>query len=85
MEEAAGTPGLHPLLAGRWSPTVFDPSSDLTPSEVELLLEAARWAPSAGNSGPGPDGTASHGSGVQPVGRTRTRFIAVMVRTTAPS
>jgi len=45
-------PALHPLLAGRWSPTTFDPTHELTPAEVNLLLEAARWAPSAGNSQP---------------------------------
>jgi nitroreductase len=43
---------LHPLLAGRWSPTVFDAAHEVSPSEVELLVEAARWAPSAGNSQP---------------------------------
>lgn len=43
---------LHPLLAVRWSPTVFDPSAVVSPAEVESLLEAARWAPSAGNSQP---------------------------------
>lgn len=43
---------LHPLLASRWSPTVFDASHDATEREVALLLEAARWAPSAGNSQP---------------------------------
>jgi hypothetical protein len=37
---------LHPLLAGRWSPTTFDPSYVATPSEVATILEAARWAPS---------------------------------------
>jgi nitroreductase len=45
-------PGLHPLLATRWSPTTFDPSHKLTSAEVDSLLEAARWAPSAGNSQP---------------------------------
>jgi len=43
---------LHPLLASRWSPTSFDPVHEIAPDEVELLLEAARWAPSAGNSQP---------------------------------
>jgi nitroreductase len=43
---------LHPLLASRWSPTVFDTSDEVSPREVELLIEAARWAPSAGNSQP---------------------------------
>jgi nitroreductase len=43
---------LHPLLSARWSPTTFDHSKDVTAAEVESLLEAARWAPSAGNSQP---------------------------------
>jgi nitroreductase len=43
---------LHPLLAARWSPTTFDTSYELTAAEIEALLEAARWAPSAGNSQP---------------------------------
>ena len=52
MDDAGATAGLHPLLAGRWSPTTFDPAYELSGAEVELLLEAARWAPSAGNSQP---------------------------------
>lgn len=43
---------VHPLLASRWSPTRFDPRHEVPPSAVESLLEAARWAPSAGNSQP---------------------------------
>jgi nitroreductase len=43
---------LHPLLADRWSPRDFDRGHDLADSEVEALLEAARWAPSASNSQP---------------------------------
>lgn len=43
---------LHPLLSARWSPTTFDRAKDVTAAEVESLLEAARWAPSAGNSQP---------------------------------
>jgi nitroreductase len=46
------TDRLHPLLARRWSPQVFDPSHTLGRADVTLLLEAARWAPSAGNSQP---------------------------------
>jgi nitroreductase len=45
-------PSLHPLLARRWSPTAFDPTAEITTAETDLLLEAARWAPSAGNSQP---------------------------------
>jgi len=43
---------LHPLLAQRWSPTAFDESHQASDHEVDTLLEAARWAPSAGNSQP---------------------------------
>ncbi|HEX4470476.1 MAG TPA: nitroreductase family protein [Nocardioides sp.] len=43
---------LHPLLASRWSPLGFDETHSLSPDDVLLLLEAARWAPSAGNSQP---------------------------------
>ncbi|MEU6510088.1 nitroreductase family protein [Streptomyces sp. NPDC046942] len=45
-------PGLHPLLAGRFSPSRFDPSAVVDDRSLGLLLEAARWAPSAGNSQP---------------------------------
>jgi nitroreductase len=58
-------PLLHPLLAARWSPAAFDASYELAASEIEALLEAARWAPSAGNSQPwafivGQRGDATH-------------------------
>ena len=43
---------LHPLLAERWSPAVFDPEHEAPVEDVETLLEAARWAPSAGNAQP---------------------------------
>lgn len=43
---------LLPILQQRWSPTEFDAQHTVTPDAVELLLEAARWAPSAGNSQP---------------------------------
>ncbi|MEU4566282.1 nitroreductase family protein [Micromonospora sp. NPDC023956] len=43
---------LSPLLAARWSPYAFDPSVELTEAEAASLLEAARWAPSAGNRQP---------------------------------
>jgi nitroreductase len=45
-------PQLHPLLARRWSPTAFDESYEAEEAELESLLEAARWAPSAGNAQP---------------------------------
>lgn len=45
-------PELHPLLSTRWSPLHFDEHYTLAADEVSVLLEAARWAPSAGNSQP---------------------------------
>jgi nitroreductase len=55
---------LHPLLAERWSPAVFDESHQAGAAEVESLLEAARWAPSAGNSQPWAFITARRGDAV---------------------
>jgi nitroreductase len=57
---------LHPLLAGRWSPAIFDASYEARRVEVESLLEAARWAPSAGNSQPWAFITARRGDAVHP-------------------
>ena len=45
-------PELHPLLGARWSPTCFDERHAISTDEVEVLLQAARWSPSAGNSQP---------------------------------
>jgi nitroreductase len=64
MQEEAAALGLHPLLATRWSPTTFDASHDVDSSDVVLLLEAARWAPSAGNSQPWAFVVGRRGTGV---------------------
>ncbi|MDQ8045565.1 MAG: nitroreductase family protein, partial [Solirubrobacteraceae bacterium] len=45
-------PELAPLLQERWSPRAFDASHELPDDELHVLLEAARWAPSSGNSQP---------------------------------
>ena len=45
-------PALHGLLAGRWSPRGFDPAQVLAQDDLVPLLEAARWAPSSGNTQP---------------------------------
>lgn len=37
---------------GRWSPLAWDPTHTLDSSATDLLLDAARWSPSAGNSQP---------------------------------
>ena len=52
MSEPVPLPALHPLLARRWSPLAFDERHQLSVDDVLVLLEAARWAPSAGNSQP---------------------------------
>lgn len=43
---------IAPLLRQRWSPKQFDPAHRVGDDEVRLLLEAARWAPSARNQQP---------------------------------
>jgi len=43
---------VHPLLASRWSPRRLDPDQVLTREDLRTLLEAARWAPSSGNTQP---------------------------------
>ncbi|MFF1609615.1 nitroreductase family protein [Amycolatopsis sp. NPDC058278] len=40
------------LMAERWSPRAYDESAEVTPEQVTALLEAARWAPSFGNTQP---------------------------------
>ena len=39
-------------MRSRWSASVYDPAHRLTAHEIETLLHAAQWAPSAGNSQP---------------------------------
>lgn len=39
-------------MAERWSPRALDASSSVTEDQVRALLEAARWAPSFGNTQP---------------------------------
>lgn len=41
---------IHPLLRGRASSRRFDAGATLTDAELASLLEAARWAPSRGNT-----------------------------------
>ncbi|MDR2997987.1 MAG: nitroreductase family protein [Microbacterium sp.] len=45
-------PEVHPALAGRFSPVGFDATIDIDDQRVDTLLDAARHAPSAGNSQP---------------------------------
>lgn len=65
---------LAPLLAGRRSASVFDPGYELTDAQLDLLLEAARWAPSAGNSQPWSFVVARRGD------RMHQRFVPLLSR-----
>ncbi|MAP54958.1 nitroreductase family protein [Altibacter sp.] len=42
---------IHPLLQERWSPRMFSDQTVME-SEIQLLLEAGRWAPSSNNLQP---------------------------------
>ncbi|AEV83626.1 Nitroreductase [Actinoplanes sp. SE50] len=82
MHDELSAPGLHPLLAARWSPTTFDPVFEVDTAQADLLVEAARWAPSAGNSQPwafivGRRGDETH--------RRLTRHLAASTGRWAPS
>jgi nitroreductase len=51
----APQPGAEDLaepLRSRWSPSVYDDAHTLDPAEIDQLLHAAQWSPSAGNSQP---------------------------------
>lgn len=50
--DVPSAPTVHAALQRRFSPTAFDPSHELTDAQVNVLLDAARLAPSAGNSQP---------------------------------
>lgn len=45
-------PAIDPLLRERWSSRDFASEHELSGRDLEQLLEAARWSPSAGNSQP---------------------------------
>jgi nitroreductase len=73
---------LLPLLRGRRSIRAYDETHVLSDDELEVLLEAARWSPSAGNSQPwaflvGRRGDAAHATFVE--------LLASSVRRWAPA
>jgi nitroreductase len=39
-------------MRSRWSPSVYDDTHVLSPTQIEAMLTAARWAPSCGNAQP---------------------------------
>lgn len=52
MKPADSSVPLHPLIAQRWSPRGLDPAVELGDRQFTALFEAARWAPSWGNTQP---------------------------------
>jgi nitroreductase len=44
--------GIHDIIARRWSPRALDAEADVSETQLRALLEAARWAPSFGNTQP---------------------------------
>ena len=51
--ESANKEQTHEILSQikkRWSPREFDPAKNISPSQISLLFEAARWAPSSYNN-----------------------------------
>ena len=51
LKKARNDHPIHPLLAERWSPYVFDPRP-VEPEKLRSCLEAARWAASSYNEQP---------------------------------
>lgn len=43
---------VHPIIAARWSPRALDPAGEVSDRALRAMLEAARWAPSNGNTQP---------------------------------
>jgi nitroreductase len=43
---------MNELISQRWSPRAFSAEATVSDDELRVLLEAARWAPSHGNSQP---------------------------------
>ena len=43
---------MNELISKRWSPRAFSAEATVSDDELRILLEAARWAPSHGNSQP---------------------------------
>jgi len=51
QKAAAAHPEVHDLIRHRWSPRAFS-SKEVTPSDLAILLDAARWAASSYNEQP---------------------------------
>lgn len=77
--EVPAVPELHRVLAERFSPILFDANEAVTRAQIDVLLEAARQAPSAGNSQPwkfivGRRGDATHARIVSHLARSSSQW-----------
>ncbi|UJW34588.1 nitroreductase family protein [Saccharothrix sp. AJ9571] len=52
MKDAETSVPVHDLIRRRWSPRALDETAVVTRAQLTALLEAARWAPSYGNTQP---------------------------------
>ncbi len=52
IKHAPPADGVLPVLLERWSPRSYDPSRDVSLTDLRRLFEAARWAPSSSNEQP---------------------------------
>ncbi len=67
-------------LRSRWSPSIFDPTHELSSDEITTLLRAAQWSPSSGNSQPwhflvAPRGSAAHAAVVPHLSRGNSGWV----------
>jgi nitroreductase len=51
-KDADTSVAIHPIIAARWSPRAMDPDGEVGDDVLRAMLEAARWAPSYGNTQP---------------------------------
>jgi nitroreductase len=51
-KDADTSVAVHPIIAARWSPRALDPDGQVGDAALRAMLEAARWAPSWGNTQP---------------------------------
>lgn len=51
-KDAETSAPVHPLIRQRWSPRALDPDGQVSEQALRAMLEAARWAPSHGNTQP---------------------------------
>ncbi|QFU85636.1 nitroreductase family protein [Amycolatopsis sp. YIM 10] len=52
MKDAETSVPVHDLIRRRWSPRALDETAEVSRAQLTALLEAARWAPSYGNTQP---------------------------------